>query len=131
MKIRIDKADAVFSEYIRRRDGRCMRCGKAGTGPKGILGLQCSHYFGRARESTRFANDNCIALCWGCHQYWGSTDREAYRKFMIRNFGEKRFAMLTVQANLPVRKDRKLALIKSKYLLSTLENSQKVYGEKA
>ncbi len=122
MKIKIDKADALFSEIIRRRDGRCVRCGKTGTGPLGIVGLQNSHYFGRWKESTRFDPENCDALDFGCHQIWGSTDREAYRAFKIRQLGERGFLRLTVRSNTYQRKDRKLALIVAQQLLKTLKN---------
>lgn len=119
-KIKIDAADKAFSEYIRRRDGRCMRCGRRGEGPLGIVGLQNSHYFGRGNESTRFEPNNCDALCMGCHQIWGSTDREGYRAFKLKQLGEKGFKLLMIQANTYQRKDRKLSLIIAKELLKTL-----------
>ena len=82
-KITLDKADTMFSRYIRVRDKFCQRCGRKGEPNKDsefIIGLQNSHYFGRGIESTRFDPDNCDALCAGCHQIWGSDDREAYRR---------------------------------------------------
>lgn len=120
MKIRLDPADVVFSRYIRLRDGKCMRCGKQGTGPDGIVGLQCSHYFGRGRENTRFDDRNCTSLCFGCHRIWGSDDREGYRNFMIQWLGEEEFFNLTVRAQLYAKKDRKLSLIYAKSLLNSL-----------
>ena len=48
MNLKLDKADRIFSLYIRElANNICVRCG-------GIIGLQASHYFGRAKEGTRF-----------------------------------------------------------------------------
>lgn len=121
MKIKIDKADQLFSEYIRRRDGKCVRCGRRGTGEKGIVGLQNSHYFGRRNESTRFDSENCDALCLGCHQIWGSNDREAYREFKIRQLGERGFKLLLFRSNQYQKKDRKLSCLQAKLLVGTLD----------
>lgn len=121
MRIKLDKADSAFSEYIRRRDGRCMRCNRVGEGEKRINGLQCSHYFGRSRESTRFDTENCDALCFGCHQYWGSTNKEDYRNFKIKQLSEQGFKLLEIRANQYCKKDRKLSLICAKELLKTLD----------
>ena len=111
MKVKIDNADKVFSEYIRLRDGKCVRCSRLGEGKQGIVGLQCSHYYGRSRESTRFDESNADSLCFGCHQYWGSVDREAYRAFKIKQLGQKGFDLLTLRANTPTKKDRKMAYL--------------------
>lgn len=120
MRIKLDKADVLFSEYIRRRDGKCVRCGRRGEGEKGIVGLQCSHYFGRGAESTRFDDKNCDTLCFGCHQEWGSKDRESYREFKLRQLGEREFKLLTMRFHTIQKKDRKLAAIQARELLKTL-----------
>lgn len=122
MRIKIDKADSIFSKYIRIRDGQCVRCKKLGEGEEGIDGLQNSHYFGRGRESTRFDPLNCDTLCYGCHQTWGSDDKEGYREFKIKQLGIKRFNALRVRAALKGRKDRKLALIIATKLYEQAKN---------
>ena len=121
MNIKIDPADKIFSIFIRRRDKRCVRCFRQGEGELGILGLQNSHFFGRSKESTRFCPENCDSLCYGCHQYWGSTDREAYRNFKVKQLGEDGFLRLVAQENLVQKKDRKMSLIICKALLKTLD----------
>lgn len=113
MKIKLDKADQMFSKYIRARDKVCQRCGSN-------KGLQASHYYGRGKESTRFDPHNVDCLCFGCHQYWGSTDREAYRTFKLRQLGEKGFQVLTIRANTYQKKDRELAYLQAKALLEGL-----------
>lgn len=121
MKIVIDKADALFSKYIRLRDKRCVRCGRPGDGKEGINSLQNSHYFGRRSESTRFDPENCDALCMGCHQRWGSEDKEAYRDFKIKQLGEDGFKKLRMRSEMYCKKDRKLAYLVVKKMLDTIK----------
>lgn len=126
MKIKLDKADVTFSKFIRLRDGRCVRCGRRGDGNNGINGLQASHYFGRGKESTRFDPENVDALCFGCHQYWGSTDREAYRDFKLNQLGDSGLNALVVRANTLVKKDRKMSYLIAKGLLDSLTNDRAI-----
>jgi len=114
MRVKLDPADIIFSIYIRLRDGRCMRCGRRPDRDRfgrPVVGLQASHYFGRANESTRFEERNADSLCCGCHRIWGSDDREAYREFKINQLGQAGFDQLVLQKHLPVKKDRKMAFI--------------------
>lgn len=111
MRVKIDRADKAFSEFIRRRDTKCVRCHKLGSGKWRITGLQCSHFYGRSKESVRFDEVNADCLCFGCHQYWGSTDREAYREFKLKQLGKKGFELLMLRANTYQKRDRKLAYI--------------------
>ena len=80
MKIRIDPLDKLFSSYIRARDNVCQRCGSSGN----LGSLQCAHFFGRARRSTRWDEENACALCFGCHQYFGSHPLEFVEWFKAR-----------------------------------------------
>jgi len=124
MNIKIDKADTLFSRYIRIRDKECVRCRRLGddnANGEPINGLQCSHYFGRRKESTRYDTENCDSLCMGCHQEWGSNDREAYRAFKVKQLGEKGFKLLTIRANTYKKKDRQMEIIKWTALLRNKE----------
>ena len=55
----------------------------------------------------------------GCHQMWGSTDREAYREFKIKQLGRRRFnKMLTRRffiSNNDIRGKRRYWLTKEKF----------------
>lgn len=121
-KLRPDKADTVFSVYIRTRDNwTCQRCSKVFTPP--TMALHNSHFFGRARENTRFDPENCDALCYGCHQYWGSAGREDYRDFKIQQLSQHRFDELTLRSNSYRKKDRKASLSYAQGLLDSLLTS--------
>ena len=101
-KIKVKKLDDWFSDWIRVRDNWiCQRCGHLHN--KHIStskqGLHNSHYFGRAKLSTRFDPENCDSLCFACHRIWQNDDREAYRAFKINQLNETGFNMLQVKAN--------------------------------
>ena len=119
--IKIDAADRAFSEFVRRRDKMCRRCFSYGYGPKGITGLQASHYWSRRHENTRFDPENVDALCAACHFIWGGDRREDYTAFKKAQLGEKGLKLLMVRCNQYCKKDRKLALMQAKLLLKTLD----------
>ncbi len=120
MAIKIDKADKVFSQYIRLRDKHCVRCmSKVQINSSGLpISHQASHYFGRGRENTRFDPQNVDTLCMGCHRIWGSDNREEYRAFKIMQLGQEGFDLLTLRANTTKKKDRKMEYIIAKELLT-------------
>ena len=57
-----NKADRLFSLYIRARDKCCVKCGRT-------QNLQCAHVFSRSYLKVRFDPRNAVALCAGCHKY--------------------------------------------------------------
>lgn len=122
MKIRLDQADILFSQYIRLRDRECVRCSSpVKFNHKNLpISHQTSHFYGRGRENTRFEPDNCDTLDMGCHRIWGSDDRESYRNFKLKQLGRRRFDSLMVQANTYKHKDRQLEKIKWKTILKEL-----------
>jgi hypothetical protein len=124
MNIKIDKADSTFSQYIRLRDKKCVRCGSVvEINQFGLpVSHQCSHYWSRGKEGTRFEPDNGDTLCYGCHERWGHGDeRDDYKTFKINQLGEKRFKTLMIQAHTYHKKDRKMSLIVAKELLKSVK----------
>jgi hypothetical protein len=74
VKIRIDKRDTVFSKLIRlRARWNCEKCGRYFQFGHG---LQCSHFFSRRHQSTRWHPDNAAAHCFACHQRLGENPVE-------------------------------------------------------
>lgn len=118
--LKIDAADRVFSQYIRRRDKwTCVACGRKH--PEGAGTLGNSHYWSRRNESTRFEPDNCDALCnMPCHHRWGGDYRGEYKAFKLKQLGEKRYKTLELQHNTYQKKDRKLALLIARELLKSI-----------
>lgn len=121
-RITIDPADVVFSQWIRLRDKYCVRCGSpVQINGKGLpVSHENSHYHGRGRENTRFDESNCDCLCSGCHQIWGSEDKEGYRYFKIKQLGQRGFDALLIASNTYKKKDRVMELIRAKALLQEL-----------
>lgn len=115
----IDNADKIFSQYIRLRDSQCMRCHSwLQVNDKGLpISHQCSHYFGRTKESVRFDPENSDTLCHGCHRIWEKEDRESYRDFKIKQLGQHDFDALTIRANTYKKRDREMSLLEAKALL--------------
>lgn len=60
----IKELDKLASEYVRKRDKRCMLCGATNT-------LQAHHYIVTKGRSTKYRWDlrNLITLCYACHLY--------------------------------------------------------------
>lgn len=106
MKLKIDKADKVFSLYIRTRDNwTCQRCGRRHEPPTSAL--HCSHFMGRGKENTRFNELNADALCYGCHQYFTSHPLE-HVEWQVQRKGQKVVDELRVWSNMYKKKDRNM-----------------------
>jgi hypothetical protein len=119
MGIKRDKADALFSKWIRVRDNwTCQRCLKNYEGH--TQGLHCSHFQGRAKESTRFEPLNADALCYGCHQYFTSHPAEHY-EWQIKRKGQDVINQLVLLSNTYKKKDR---LAEALYWTQELKNQE-------
>lgn len=107
--IKIDAADKFFSLFVRYRDNwQCQRCFTKYEPPTNAL--HCSHFFGRARESTRFDPLNASAHCHGCHSFFTSSP-EDHRAWKLKQIGQAEYDRLTIRANTRQKKDRKLMAI--------------------
>ena len=93
MKIKISPLDKLFSIYIRSRDQSCQRCGGKNQ--------HCAHFHGRSSKSVRWDEENCCALCFGCHQYLDSHPLEKVEFFKAR-LGDK-FDLLNARARTPAK----------------------------
>lgn len=58
------KATLLHSQYVRARDGACVRCGRS----EGVQ-LQCAHIIGRRAAFTRTDDTNAATLCAACHRH--------------------------------------------------------------
>jgi hypothetical protein len=109
-KLKIFPSDSIWSKYIRTRDNwTCQRCDKKYAPPTSAL--HCSHFWSRGSWSVRFDEDNCQALCYGCHSYLGGNPQE-HREFILNKLGQERFDALQKRRNTALKSGEK------KYLLS-------------
>ena len=107
--IKIDKADKLFSEYIRTRDNwTCQRCLKRYEPPTGAL--HCSHFMGRGKEATRFEPKNADALCYGCHRYFTAHPAEHYA-WQVERKSQAIVDQLVLQSSTYKKKNRDLEAI--------------------
>lgn len=65
---------------------------------------------GRGKEATRFDEENCDALCYGCHQYFTSHPAEHYM-WQVAKKGQKAIDLIVLRSNQYHKKDRQLAYI--------------------
>lgn len=102
-KVKPNKADRLFSKYIRNRDNwTCQRCGGQYEPP--TRALHCSHYYRRGIHATRFDPENCIALCYGCHVRLESDKQGEYKDLMINRLGPTKFGELAFRSGNMVKK---------------------------
>lgn len=115
-----DQADHYFSLFIRYRDNwTCQRCG--GKYEPVTASLQCSHFYGRARENTRFDPLNADSQCAGCHNFLGANP-ELHREWKLQRIGEEDYKKLRIRAELRCKKDRKLQAMIAKKLYEDEKN---------
>ena len=84
------KAVRLHSEYVRARDGRCMRCGKRD-------GLQCAHMVRRTYAATVTDELNARALCGSCHLFIDSHHFESV-VFWSEQFGVEHYERTRAKA---------------------------------
>lgn len=90
MKIQVTKLDKLFSEYIRKRDKVCQRCG-------GVRNLQTAHFYSRRHQNTRHDPANACLLCFSCHQSFHENPAE-FVGFWHERIGNREFDMLRSRA---------------------------------
>lgn len=121
MRIRLDGLDILFSRYIRTKAGwKCEYCGKQYQ-PQ-TAALQCSHFHGRRRRSTRWDPDNCAALCFYCHRVFTENPIQHVDWFKKR-LGTKKFDALMLKSNFHSKPDKKILKMWLKQELERLEKN--------
>ena len=113
--------DTLFSRYIRTKaNWECEYCHKDFSDRKQYL--QVSHYWGSGRESTRFDEDNVVALCSYHHKLLGHGDgRDEYREFMIKKLGQAGYDSLEVKAHTYKKRDDFKVSLELKYMIEVSE----------
>lgn len=109
-KTRLKKElDDLFSEYIRRRDGRCQFCLKVNDYKK----LSAHHIWSRTSMAGRWAPANGLALCFSCHRNIAHQKYEVFRRWLIGRVGEEAFEKLMILCESKVKfRSADLQLIK-------------------
>jgi hypothetical protein len=120
-KIVQDKADKAFSQYIRKRDKECLRCGSpVRFNEKGLpITHQASHFQGRRKENTRFDEENVCTLDTGCHSYFTAHPGEHYN-WQVKRLGKEKVESIILASNQYVRKDRQAEYLYWKQRLEEL-----------
>lgn len=88
-----NKADKLWSQAVRQRDGVCRRCGR---GPEEIT-LQAAHVISRRYKAIRWDLRNGIALCMGCH-HWGHKQPVEFDWWVQELIGKETYESLREEA---------------------------------
>lgn len=91
----LKQADAVFSLWIRKRDGRCVCCGSTEN-------AQAGHLIRRGKHSVRFEESNVNRQCKRCN-YLHEFHPQVYTAWYIRKYGAAHYIDL-VEMSMKVRK---------------------------
>jgi len=92
----IKKLDKLFSEYIRKRDGKCLKCGKK-------TNLQTAHIHSRRHFNTRWDETNAVTLCVRCHLFWAHKEPVEFTEWVKKLLGEKKYENLKIRARTIVK----------------------------
>jgi hypothetical protein len=146
--VKIKAEDTLFSDLVRELAGwKCARCGRQHIPYENTM--DCSHYYGRGKQSVRFDLENADALCrYPCHQGSDSTDASkfgweyqkgikgwhghqvdgAYTAYMKKKLGEKGFDLLTFRAHQTFKKRTKIEIKELREELREKLKSFEKYG---
>ena len=117
--LKITPVDKLFSEFIRRRAikrvGGCESCltpkpdieKEDGSMLPGWKRLQCAHFWGRGKGSTRCDVENAFGLCGACHIYFGAHPAE-FTEWYIQQRGQRAYDLLQVRARSAGKTDENL-----------------------
>ena len=123
--MKIDKADQLFSKYIRLSQGKCQRCNSpvqlnASGDP---ISHQASHFQGRRKEATRFDLENIDCMCSGCHRYFTSMPYE-HVQWQIKQKGQQKVDEIILRSNGYKKKDRVMEAMIWKKAYDDLKNEK-------
>lgn len=88
-----NKADKLWSQMIRERDGKCRRCGKE---PPEVI-LQAAHVISRRYKAIRWDLRNGIGLCIGCH-HWAHKQPVEFDWWVQELLGKETYESLRQEA---------------------------------
>ena len=92
-RIKMSRADNVFSWWIRSRDKwTCQYCGKKFIPP--TRKLHASHYHTRGAKSVRFDPLNVESFCQGCHFFLETRKNAEYYDWKLKQLGTRRLNTL-------------------------------------
>lgn len=77
----VKRLDILFSKFIRKRDGHCLKCFRTET-------LQCAHIAGRRSLAGRWNEKNAITLCYACHLRWSHQNPLEFTVWLKDNLPE-------------------------------------------
>lgn len=96
-------ADKLWSEVIRGRDPICGWCRRRPT-------KQAHHIFGRRSRSTRWALDNGIGICFGCHLH-GHENPLDFHEHIRGRLGAEKYDRLRIASKIAMKVDVQMTIL--------------------
>ena len=96
-------ADKLWSEVIRARDPLCVWCQIRPT-------RQAHHIFGRRSRSTRWALDNGVGICFGCHLRGHENPMDFHDRIRER-MGAEKYDRLRAASKIAMKVDIQLQIL--------------------
>jgi hypothetical protein len=90
-------ADRLWSEVIRGRDPVCVWCRRRPS-------RQAHHVFGRRARSTRWALDNGVGICFGCHLK-GHENPLDFHEHIRERIGPDKYDKLRITSKMAMKVD--------------------------
>lgn len=124
--IKLRLSDKLFSQYIRLRDRKCMRCGSpVQFNDKGMpVSHEASHFQGRRKEATRFDPENVDTMCAACHTYLGANPYE-HVQFQVKLKGQRAVDAIILRSNGYKKRDDKMECIIWRAAINDLTNTNR------
>jgi len=96
-------ADLLWSEVIRARDPVCVWCQRRPT-------RQAHHIFGRRSRSTRWALDNGVGICFGCHLK-GHENPLDFHDHIRARLGAEKYDRLRIASKIAMKVDIQMIIL--------------------
>ena len=93
-----NRLDSLFRQIIKKRDKKCVRCGKD-------RNLQTSHIFSRSNKSVRWDLHNAMILDAGCHIFWWHKNPIEAADFAKKYLGSEKYAALKLKAGFVIHRN--------------------------
>lgn len=114
-KHQIKKLDKLFSQFIRKRDEKCLICYKMDK-------LHCAHIFSRKHFNTRWDEDNAVTLCYYHHLHFAHKEPILFAEFVFKYLGKKKYDNLKIRSQTIIKnQDLKVIEIYIKDLIKKIK----------
>src|SRR3990167_8730970 len=93
-----NRLDSLFRQIIKKRDKKCVRCGKD-------RNLQTSHIFSRSNKSVRWDENNVVLFCGYHHIFWWHKNPIEAISWIQKYLGSEKYEALKIKAGFVIHRN--------------------------